>query len=389
MRKAFNIHIDQAILDDLKARLAQTRWPDETDNGNWQYGTNMKYLQELCAYWKNEFDWKKTEQYLNGFNHFKAAIGGVGIHFIHEKGKGKNAIPLLLTHGYPDSFLRFLKVLPLLTAANNDVCFDVVVPSIPGFGFSDKPGEPGTDPQKIANLFSQLMTEELGYQQFIAQGGDWGSSITESIAIQHPELLMGFHLTDIPYQHLFSVAPDDLTPAEKKFMETGKEWQMKEGGYAIIQSTKPQTLGYALNDSPAGLASWIIEKFYRWSDCNGQLENTYTKDELLANLTIYWATQTINSANRIYYETMQSNAKNKAAAAPPKITVPAAISLYPKDLIAAPREYADRIYNVQQWTEMPKGGHFAAMEQPALFAADIKKFAKTVLTKSKASSLVM
>ena len=295
----------------------------------------------------------------------------------------------MVTHGYPDSFIRFLKVIPLLTAAGNDTCFDIIIPSIPGFGFSDKPLKPGMDPKKIAGLFKKLMTEELGYKQFFAQGGDWGSSITEAIALMHPESLLGFHLTDIPYYHLFAVPPGDLTNAEKKFMESGKKWQMTEGGYAMIQSTKPQTLGYGLNDSPAGLASWIIEKFYRWSDCNGKLENSYTKDELLTNLTIYWATQTINSANRIYYEAMKSNSTNQPGKASSKIAVPAAIAMYPKDLIPAPREYADRIYNVQQWTNMPKGGHFAAMEEPELFAEDIRKFAKQVVAKNKISELVM
>jgi pimeloyl-ACP methyl ester carboxylesterase len=272
-------------------------------------------------------------------------------------------------------------LIPLLTADKNGISFDLVIPSIPGFGFSDKPVEPGMTPKRIASLFYKLMTEELGYTKFFAQGGDWGSSITEQIAIQYPASLLGYHMTDIPYYHLFAVPPNDLTAPEKKFMEAGKKWQMTEGGYAMLLSSQPQTLGYGLNDSPAGLASWIIEKFYRWSDCNGSLENCFSKDELLNNLNIYWFTQTINAANRIYYET--------ARQVPPqnfkKIEVPAAITMYPKDLIMAPREYADRIYNVQKWTEMKKGGHFAALEQPELFSEDIREFAGKIAAKSKAS----
>jgi len=385
MKKPFEIHFNESVVEDLKDRLSQTRWPNEIENTKWEAGANLAYLKELCDYWQHNYDWKKNETYLNSFQHYRSDIDGTGIHFIYEKAKGKRSVPLLLTHGYPDSFVRFLKLIPLLIADENGVSFDLVIPSIPGFGFSDKPVEPGMTPKRIASLFHKLMTEELGYTKFFAQGGDWGSSITEQIAIEYPDALLGYHMTDIPYYHLFAVPPNDLTAPEKKFMEAGKKWQVKEGGYAMLQSSLPQTLGYGLNDSPAGLAAWIIEKFYRWSDCNGNLENCFSKDELLNNLNIYWLTQTINSANRIYYETAQQ--------APPgnfkKIEVPAAITMYPKDLVIAPREYAERIYNVQQWTEMTKGGHFAAMEQPELFSEDIRKFANKIAAKNKAGVLTM
>jgi len=385
MKKPFEIHFNESVVEDLKDRLSQTRWPNEIENTKWEAGANLAYLKELCDYWQHNYDWKKNETYLNSFQHYRSDIDGTGIHFIYEKAKGKRSVPVLLTHGYPDSFVRFLKLIPLLTADENGVSFDLVIPSIPGFGFSDKPVEPGMTPKRIASLFHKLMTEELGYTKFLAQGGDWGSSITEQIAIEYPDALLGYHMTDIPYYHLFAVPPNDLTAPEKKFMEAGKKWQVKEGGYAMLQSSLPQTLGYGLNDSPAGLAAWIIEKFYRWSDCNGNLENCFSKDELLNNLNIYWLTQTINSANRIYYETAQQ--------APPgnfkKIEVPAAITMYPKDLVIAPREYAERIYNVQQWTEMTKGGHFAAMEQPELFSEDIRKFANKIAAKNKAGVLTM
>jgi len=385
MKKPFEIHFNESVVEDLKDRLSQTRWPNEIENTKWEAGANLAYLKELCDYWQHNYDWKKNETYLNSFQHYRSDIDGTGIHFIYEKAKGKRSVPLLLTHGYPDSFVRFLKLIPLLTADENGVSFDLVIPSIPGFGFSDKPVEPGMTPKRIASLFHKLMTEELGYTKFFAQGGDWGSSITEQIAIEYPDALLGYHMTDIPYYHLFAVPPNDLTAPEKKFMEAGKKWQVKEGGYAMLQSSLPQTLGYGLNDSPAGLAAWIIEKFYRWSDCNGSLENCFSKDELLNDLNIYWLTQTINSANRIYYETAQQ--------APPgnfkKIEVPAAITMYPKDLVIAPKEYAERIYNVQQWNEMKKGGHFAAMEQPELFSEDIRKFANKIAAKNKAGVLTM
>jgi len=370
MIQPFQININADILADLNKRLSTTRWTDEFENTQWEYGTNSAYLKKLLSYWQNEFDWKKQETYLNSFAHFKTTIQDVGIHFIHEKGRGTKNVPLFLTHGFPDSFVRFLKIIPLLTEPDeNGFSFDLIIPSIPGYGFSDIPKQPGMNPKKVADLFAELMVQ-LGYDQYFAHGGDWGSSITEQLALNYPDNILGIHLTDLPFHHLFTVPETDLSEAEKKYLETGKQWQMTEGGYAMIQSTKPQTLGYGLNDSPAGLASWIIEKFYTWSDCNGNLENSFTKDELLTNLTIYWATQTINSAIRIYYETMKYPPENSSE----KVKVPTAAAIFPKDLISAPKEFADRFFNIKQWTQMPKGGHFAAMEQPELLANDIRKF---------------
>ncbi|MDO6434038.1 epoxide hydrolase [Flavitalea sp. BT771] len=366
----FHISISPFVIDDLRERLGRARWPDEIEDSGWAYGTNKEYLYELCTHWGHGFDWYEQQDYLNTFSHFRADIGGFGIHFIHHKGKGRRTTPILLTHGYPDCFIRFLKVIPLLTAAG----FDVVVPSIPGFGFSDRPKQPGMNPELVADLFAQLMTDELGYRQFIAHGGDWGSSIAEQLAVHHPEALLGIHLTDVPYHHLFTMKAEDLSEAEKKYMQAGQQWQMTEGGYAILQSTKPQTLAYAVNDSPIGLASWIIEKFYAWSDTKGQLENSFTKNELLTNLTIYWVTQTAGSAFRMYYEAMRDMLKNKGAGS--RISIPTAVAIFPKDMVPAPKEYAERIFNIQQWTNMPEGGHFAAMERPILLADDIMQFAK-------------
>ena len=383
MKKSFKINIKQSVLDDLKSRIANTRWTDEIENSKWEYGTNKTYLEELCKYWENSFNWKKQEEYLNSFPHFKTTIDGVGLHYIHQKGESKNSIPLLLTHGYPDSFVRFLKIIPLLTKEDeNGFSFDVVIPSIPGYGFSDIPTEPGMNKKRIAELFSKLITEDLGYNKFVAHGGDWGAGISEQIALYHSESLLGIHLTDIPFEHGMN-EPKDATSSEKKYFEATKKWQMTEGAYSIIQSTKPQTLAYGLNDSPVGLAAWIIEKFKSWSDNDGDIETCFTKDELLTNLTIYWATETINSAMRLYNEAMQAmmdamynplvklNPFDKTG---DKSEVPAAFAIFPKDISTPPKDLADRFFNVQQWTEMSAGGHFAAMEQPELLAEDIRKF---------------
>jgi len=366
----FHIAISPFIIDDLRERLGRARWPDEIEDSGWAYGTNKEYLHELCTHWGHGFDWYEQQEYLNSFAHFRADINGAGIHFIHEKGEGSQHTPILLIHGYPDCFVRYVRIIPLLTAAG----FDVIVPSIPGFGFSDRPKQPGMNPELIADLFAQLMTDELGYKRFIVHGGDWGSVIAEQLAIHHGELLAGIHLTDIPYHHLLTLKPEDMTDAEKKFLQAGREWQMTEGAYAMLLSTKPQTLAYAVNDSPIGLAGWIIEKFYAWSDTKGQLENSFTKDELLTNLTVYWVTQTAGSAFRIYYEAMRNMPASTASVK--KINIPTAVAIFPKDMVPAPRVFAERVFNIQQWTEMPEGGHFAAMEKPELLAADIIQWAQ-------------
>lgn len=378
------ISIDNAILADLKSRLVNTRWPHEVDNDKWEVGTNKSYLQALCRYWETEFDWKKREEELNRFSHFKTVIDQSELHFIHEKGKGLNATPLLLIHGYPDSFVRFLKILPLLTAPDeNGNSFDVIVPSIPGYGFSGKPDKPGMDSKAIAALFAELVTKELGYDKFIAHGGDWGGSISEQLALYHPKHLIGVHLTDLPFGHTLE-EPEEPSTDEKKFFQEIQQWQQTEGAYSMIQSTKPQSLAYGLNDSPAGLAGWLIEKFYAWSDNSGDLDSVFSKDELLTNLTIYWGTQTIDSAIRIYQEEIQAimaakynpliklNPFDKTGQ---KASVPAGFSFFPKDISHAPKELVERFYNITYWNKLSKGGHFAAMEQPQLLNEELRKFA--------------
>jgi len=383
MKHDFKINISQSILDDLKSRLSATRWTYEIENEKWEYGTNRSYLKELCAYWQNEFDWKKQEEHLNSFPHFKSTIDDFGLHYIHQKGEGSNSIPLMLTHGWPDSFVRFLKIIPCLTSADeNGLSFDVIVPSIPGHGFSDIPEKRGMNTKRIAKLLTHLVTDELGYEKFVAHGGDLGTGITEQIALYHGESSLGIHLTDIPYHHILSMKPDQLNKEEKKYLDSITKWQMTEGAYNMIQSTKPQTLSYGLNDSPAGLAAWIVEKFHNWSDCHGDIENCFTKDELLTNITIYWETQTINSSFRHYNEAMKDLVQemynplkkiNPFDKTGHKTDVPLGVAESKIDLLPS-QEFTNKFFNVKQWTKMPKGGHFLAMEQPELLAEDIRKF---------------
>ena len=385
MAHPFKITFDQATLDDLQTRLARTRWPDEIDNADWKMGTSEAYLQELCSYWQHEFDWKKQEAYLNSFPQFKTKIDGHGIHFIHQKGEGPRPIPLLLTHGWPDSFVRFLKLIPLLTKADeNGVSFDVVVPSIPGHGFSDISTKIGMNAKRIANLFADLMTEELGYEKFVAHGGDVGSEVTEQLALYHADALLGIHLTDIPYHHIITADDDKLTKAEKDYKQEITQWQQTQGAYNAVQSTKPQTLAYSLNDSPVGLAAWQLEKFYSWSDCNGDLESCFTKDELLTNITVYWVTQTANSSARRYNEAMKDMMQemfnplvkfNPFDKTGTKADVPTGIAQFQTDLLP-PKAFAEKFFDIRQWNKLPKGGHFAAMEQPDLLAGDIRAFVR-------------
>ncbi|HET6996704.1 MAG TPA: alpha/beta fold hydrolase [Chitinophagaceae bacterium] len=383
MKESFKINISPSVIDDLKTRIANTRWTYEIGNEKWEYGTNKSYLKELCDYWQNEFDWKIQEAWLNTFPQFKSNIDGTGLHYIHHPGESKNSIPLLLTHGWPDSFVRFLKIIPYLTKADeNGLSFDVIVPSIPGHGFSDIPLTPGMNTKRVAKLLTQLMTEELGYEKFVAHGGDLGTGITEQIALYHKKSLLAIHLTDIPYHHILTMAPEKLNKEEKKYLDAITKWQMTEGAYNMIQSTKPQSLAYGLNDSPVGLAAWIVEKFHNWSDNHGDIENCFTKDELLTNITIYWVTQTINSSFRHYNEAVKDLMQEKYNPLKKlnpfdhtgeKSTIPLGVAESKIDLLPS-EEFTNQFFNVQHWTKMPKGGHFLAMEQPELLAEDIRKF---------------
>lgn len=374
-KQPFTVQVPQGVLDDLKDRLARTRWPDEVEGAAWDYGTNLSYLKTLVDYWQHEFEWRKQEEKLNQFAHFRADIDGVGIHFIHERGRGLDPLPLILTHGWPGSFFEMFKIIPLLTnparhGADPADSFDVIVPSLPGFGFSDRPSVRGMTMTKTADLWARLMQDVLGYSHFAAAGGDIGAGVTQRLAASHPDLLVGIHLT---YLGSAFSPPEQtsLSEAEQRYLQAGQQWSMQEGAYARIQATKPQTLAYGLNDSPVGLAAWIIEKFRTWSDCHGEIERRFSKDELLTNIMIYWVTQTIHSSIRTYYE----NAHASSMLQPGKpINVPVGFALFPKEISLPPREWAERRLHVQRWREMPRGGHFAAMEEPELLAEELRAF---------------
>ncbi|WP_293307617.1 epoxide hydrolase family protein [Pedobacter sp. UBA5917] len=366
----FKIEINTDLLEDLKSRLLKTRWPDEIKNSSWNYGTNLSYLKELCNYWANDFSWIAQEALLNQFDHFKTENEEINLHFIHQKGKGKKNLPLLLIHGWPDSFYRFIKLIPLLTEPDeNGVAFDVIIPSIPGFGFSDIPRESGCGPAKIAALFNKLMTETLAYESWFIQGGDWGASIATQMAAQEKGKIQGLHLTNVPPDLFFTANFAEFGEDENEYLQAAGKWQRTEGAYVAVHSSKPQTLAYGLNDSPVALAAWIVEKFNSWSDNDGNIEAAFSKDELLTNLSIYWFTGTAGAATRIYYETAhQIPAKEKL-----EIHAPVYFSIFPKDCIQIPEAFAKRIYNVKSWNNIERGGHFAALETPGLLEKEIRK----------------
>lgn len=370
--KPYQVNVPQTVLSDLLERLKDTRWPDEVKGSGWSMGTNLDYMRELTDYWQHQYDWRKQEAKLNEFKQFKAEVDGLGIHFIHERGQGPNPIPIVITHGWPGSFFEICKLIPLLTdpasyGGDPADSFDVIVPSLPGYGFSDRPRERGMmSSRRAAELWVKLMTEMLGYKRFAAAGGDFGSIVTQYIAADHPELLIGIHLTYIG--HYASIPdPSELSEAERRYLGALQQWSMREGGYYMIHSTKPQTLSYGLNDSPVGLAAWIAEKFQSWTDSDGGIERRITRDELLTNIMIYWVTETIGSSIRTYFD-------NEPQKLEPLPAVPAAFAAFPKDLNPPPREWVERRVYLQQWTEMPRGGHFAAMEEPELLAEDMRAF---------------
>jgi pimeloyl-ACP methyl ester carboxylesterase len=378
--RPFTIQIEERILEDLKQRLSSTRWPDELPNPNWEYGANLGYMKQLIDYWHSTFDWRKQEEILNRFRHFKTEIDDMDIHFIHERGKGAKPLPLIITHGWPGSFAEMLKIIPLLTdpkkfGGDPSDSFDVVVPSMPGFGFSDRPTKPGVNVFRISEMWVRMMNG-LGYERFCAQGGDFGAGVSTAMGLHHPKYLFGIHLNYIPGSYrpyLSSVDEQNLSAEERQFLASADEWYHLEGGYSHIQRTKPQTVAYALNDSPAGLAAWIVEKFRGWGDCHGDVESRFTRDELLTNVTIYWLTQTISSSVRLYYEGRKAPMHFQKGQS---VTVPCAVAFFPKEEPFPPRRWIERGYNVQHWTNMPRGGHFAALEEPELLAEDIRRFCR-------------
>ena len=375
--RPFEIAIAPGALDDLRARLDLTRWPDEVAGSGWEYGSNLEYMRELVDYWRTGFDWRAQERRLNEFQHFKSAVDGLDVHFIHERGVGPNPMPLVITHGWPSCFFEMTKIIPLLADPGSHGgdpadAFDVVAPSLPGFGFSEASNEPGMQVHKVADMWARLMTENLGYPRFAAQGGDIGAGVTACLGHAHSDKMYGIHLTSVtrPTPYLGAGARP-LTEAEDALVTQRDRWFMAEGGYNHIQGTKPQTLSYGLNDSPAGLAAWIIEKYRTWSDCAGDIESRYTKDELLTIVTIYWVTNSIGSSVRMYKEN-QSSVWTMGEGE--KVPAPAGMALFPQEISRPPREWAERSYDVRRWEEMPRGGHFAALEEPELLAGEVRAF---------------
>ncbi len=375
--RPFEIHVDESVLRDLNERLARTRFPDQIENSGWKYGTDHTYLKELVQYWRTKYDWRKHEKRLNRFDHFKTKIDGLDIHFIHQRSKHASAMPLVITHGWPGSVYEFSKIIGPLTdptahGGKAEDAFHVICPSMPGYGFSDKPREGGYSVARVGETVAKLM-KRLGYDRYGAQGGDWGAGVSAWLGEKDAKHVTGIHLNFVSVGSPRVAKPNEGVPEKELRRMRQRQVELRNyWGYAQIQGTRPQTLGYGLNDSPAGLAAWIVEKFYAWSDCHGDIEKSFTKDELLTNVMIYWVTETITSSTRLYYES-----RNHPSARG-RVEVPTGVALFPKELVLPPRKWAEARYNIKQWTEMPRGGHFAAMEEPELLVKDIRKFFRKV-----------
>lgn len=365
----FKIAIDDAQLDDLKRRLRATRWPDKETPSDWSQGIPLQYMQEIVAYWAEIYDWRARERNLNRFEQFRTTLDGLGIHFVHQRSPHPEALPLLMTHGWPGSIVEFQKVIEALTdptkhGGSASDAFHVVCPSLPGFGFSDKPVTPGWNVERIGRAWGALM-QRLGYAKYVAQGGDWGAMVTTAIGLNDTANCLGIHL-NMPI-----VMPDpetmgDLTDREKSALSGLKNYADWESGYSKQQATRPQTLGFGLADSPSGQAAWILEKFRAWTDCNGHSENVLSRDEMLDNVMLYWLTNSAASSARIYWESF--NAINRDP-----VTIPTGISMFPKEIFRCSRRWAEkRFQNLVYWNELDRGGHFAAFEQPALFVNEVR-----------------
>jgi pimeloyl-ACP methyl ester carboxylesterase len=374
----FTLHVSESAVADLHGRLDRTRWPDELDAEPWAYGARLAALQRMMDYWRHQFDWREAEASINALPQFKAGIAGHDIHFIHARGHGPKPLPLLICHGWPGSFVEMLDIIPLLTdparyGGDGADCFDVIVPSMPGYGFSSRPVKSGMTPLMMAGLYAQLMAV-LGYEHYGLQGGDWGATVTTCIARQWPERIDGIHLNWLPgsYQPPQGGGDAPLSAAEMAFQIAMAA--SASGGTSThvgIHASRPQTLGYGLNDSPVGLAAWLIDKFRMIADCDGDIESAISLDRLLTNVSVYWFSETITSAIRLYKEARLQPLK---FATGERILPPLGFAAFPGEVAVPPREWVERVYNLQSWTQMKKGGHFAAMEQPQALAQDIRNF---------------
>jgi pimeloyl-ACP methyl ester carboxylesterase len=374
----FRVEVSDADLADLRERLGRTRWPDAETVDDWSQGVPLGYLRELCRYWAEGHDWRATEARLNAFPQFRTEIDGLGIHFLHVRSPHPDALPLVITHGWPVSVVEFLKVIGPLTdptahgGAAGDA-FHVVCPSLPGYGFSDKPARPGWNVQRTAGAWMQLMAR-LGYQRYGAQGGDWGTSITTSIGQQDTDHVVGIHLNP-PIAAPDPATFDDLTDTERSALAALEHAQEWGSGYAEEHTTKPQTVGYGLVDSPAALCAWIVEKFWGWTDNDGHLDDVLTRDEVLDDVALYWFTATGASSARMYWESFRQVSEWFTRSTDDIVTVPTGCSIFPKENPRPSRRWAARRYtDIRQWHELDKGGHFAAFEQPAVFVDELRSF---------------
>jgi len=367
--RPFRIEIPDAALEDLRRRLAATRWPDPEPVDDWSQGIPLAYVQEVCAYWAEKYDWRAREAALNQHPQFVTTIDGVDIHFVHVRSPHEDARPLVLSHGWPGSIVEFQKVIGPLTdptahGGNAEDAFHVVCPSLPGYGFSGKPTQPGWGVQKIADTWSTLM-QRLGYTRYLAQGGDWGAMVTTCIGIQDPEHCAAIHL-NMPIVPPDPATMGELTEAEKSALAGMQHYTDKDSGYSKEQSTRPQTVGYGLVDSPSGQAAWILEKFWSWMDCDGHPENVLTRDELLDNVMLYWLPATAASSARLYWESFNT---------PPMDTpkVPVGCSIFPKEIFRSSKRWAEKHFgSLLHWNELTRGGHFAAFEQPETFVKEVR-----------------
>ena len=376
----FTIHVTDSVLEDLQLRLQLTRWTDDFDNDDWRYGVNAGYLKELVNYWRDSYNWRERERLMNRFSHFRTTIDDIPIHFIHDRGKGPGPLPLIMNHGWPWSFWDFEKVIKPLTdpaAFGGDPrdAFDVVVPSLPGYGFSTPLRKTGINFWKTADLWVRLM-DQLGYGKFAAQGGDWGSFIAAQLGHKYPDKTVGIHIhTPSPQDFMTMRGRDlsDFSDDEQEQLQNMREFAAEETGYMMLQKTKPQTPAVALNDSPAGLLGWIVEKRRRWSDSNGNVEKRFTKDELIDTAMIYWVTESFHTSARYYYEAAH-DPWQPCHDRTPVVESPTALAIMPGEITYPPRKWAERYYNLQQWTEFEAGGHFAVAEAPEAMVEDIRTF---------------
>jgi len=373
----FAIAIDDAVLADLRARIRKTRWPEPAPGGAWEQGTDLTYLRELLTYWSEGFDWRAQEGALNAFHQYRTELDGARIHFVHERARTGNGIPLLLTNGWPSSFVELLQLLPFLTDPQthgiDGPAFDVVIPSSPGYGFSERPARSGVTSRYVGSLWHRLM-RGLGYEHYGAHGGDFGGEVVSFMALDDPASMIGLHLINLDLKPYTGPGSRPLSETEQVYLEQKRRWDATERGYSAIQSTKPQTLAYGLNDSPAGLAGWILEKWRSWADSGGDIERRFSRDFLLTTITVYWVTQTIGPSMRDYFD---NRSIGDSAGPNDFIRVPTAVAVFSNEFVpegTPPREWAERLYEIRRWTPMPTGGHFAPAEEPERLARDIAAF---------------